>query len=228
VRFFGQLIIGLQPAPGEEAMVVFSFDLDLPVYPALILKPQLASVTNGIELRLEMLKITPSFTQVYLCYQKPTQNDWMIGSSSVLQIGADQSPMEGYTLVFDADMGNMKNVLEPDWVIPVNAGRCVIVGFPVGHHNRPETLTLTIRELEQSLPEVIPDEQIQIARQKLRQEGIEMDWVTSSGNSGGGGAGPVITKKPEGMTDEEVMRRFYEVLGYYYPGPWSFVVSVNP
>jgi len=124
-------------------------------------------------------------------------------------------------------LGNIGKGLKPDWVIPVNTGRCVVVGYPVGHHNRSETLTLTIGELEQSLPEVIPDEQIQMARQKLRQEGIEMDWVVSFGNGGGGG-GPVITKKPEGMTDEEVIRRFYELLGYYYPGPWSFGVPVNP
>ena len=52
-----------------------------------------------------------------------------------------------------------------------------------------------------------------------------MDWVISSGY-GGGGAGPVITEKPDGMTDEEVIRRFYQLLGYYYPGPWSFVVSI--
>jgi hypothetical protein len=226
-RFLGQLIMGINPAPGENATAVFRFDLDLPVYPALIFKPQQVVVANGIEMRLDMIKITPSFTQVYLCYQKPTQNDWMIGGSSVLQIGDDQSQMEGYSLEFDADLGNIGKGLKPDWVIPVNTGRCVVVGYPVGHHNLPETLTLTIGELEQSLPEVIPDEQIQMARQKLRQEGIEMDWVVSFGNGGGGG-GPVITKKPEGMTDEEVIRRLYELLGYYYPGPWSFEVPVNP
>ncbi len=227
-RFLGQLIISVQPAPGEKATTVFSFDLDIPIYPALILKPQLALVANGIEMNLEMLQITPSYTQVYLCYQKPTQNDWMVGSSSLLKIGADQSLMDGSNLAFDSNIENVKQGLEPDWIIPIYTGRCVVVGFPVGLHNRPEMLTLTIPELEQSIPEAIPDEQIQITRQKLRQEGIEMDWVTSSGNDGGGGAGPVIIQKPEGMTDDEVIRRFYELLGYYYTGPWSFVVHVNP
>jgi hypothetical protein len=133
--------------------------------------------------------------------------------------------MDSYGLAFDDQIGNMKKGGETDWVIPVKQGRCVILGYPVGYHDRPETLTLTIRELEQSIPEVIPDEQVQAARRKLRQEGIEMDWVVSSG-SGGGGAGPVITVKPDGLTDADVMRRFYEILGYYYPGPWSFVVPI--
>jgi hypothetical protein len=51
--------------------------------------------------------------------------------------------------------------------------------------------------------------------------------VTWSGQ-GGGGAGPVINQKPEGMTDEQVMRLFYEALGYYFRGPWTFTVEINP
>jgi hypothetical protein len=54
-----------------------------------------------------------------------------------------------------------------------------------------------------------------------------MDWVTSSGN-GGGGAAPVINKKPDGMTDEQVMRLFFEALGYYHPGPWVFRLEIDP
>ena len=54
-----------------------------------------------------------------------------------------------------------------------------------------------------------------------------MDWVTSSGNGGGGG-GPEINKKPEGMTDEQVLRRFYEEMGYYYQGPWTFALEIKP
>jgi hypothetical protein len=100
-------------------------------------------------------------------------------------------------------------------------------GFTVGYHSQPEELILNIGELEQSSPEVIPNDQIQTVRQKLLAQGIDMDWVTSSGN-GGGGAGPEINKKPAGMTDEQVMRLFYEALGIYYPGPWTFTVEIKP
>jgi hypothetical protein len=54
-----------------------------------------------------------------------------------------------------------------------------------------------------------------------------MDWVTFSGNGGGGG-GPEIRKKPDGMTDDQIMRLFYEALGYYSPGPWIFTVEIKP
>jgi hypothetical protein len=103
----------------------------------------------------------------------------------------------------------------------------VKLGFPIGHHNQPESMTLTISELEQSVPEGIPDDQLQAARQRLLVQGVDMDWVTSSG-AGGGGGGPVINKKPEGMTDDQVMHLFYEALGYYYPGPWTFTVEIKP
>jgi hypothetical protein len=81
--------------------------------------------------------------------------------------------------------------------------------------------------LEQSAPEVIPNDQLQAVRKKLLAQGIDMDWVTSSGNGGGGG-GPVINTKPAGMTDDQVMQLFNEALGYYYPGPWTFTVPINP
>jgi hypothetical protein len=103
----------------------------------------------------------------------------------------------------------------------------VTAGFTVGHHGKPEVLTLSIAELEQSAPEVIPNDQLQAVRKKLLAQGIDMDLVTSSGNGGGGG-GPVINSKPAGMTDDQVMQLFNEDMGYYYPGPWNFTVDINP
>jgi hypothetical protein len=88
-------------------------------------------------------------------------------------------------------------------------------------------LTLAIPELEQSMPDIIPDGQLQAARQKLLAQGIDMDWVTFSGN-GGGGAGPEIHKTPAGMTEAQVMRLFWDTLGYYHPGPWIFTVEIKP
>jgi hypothetical protein len=116
---------------------------------------------------------------------------------------------------------------EPGWISPVQTGRCLAAGFTAGHHGKPEVLTLNITGLEQSAPEVIPNDQLQAVRKKLLAQGIDMDWVTSSGNGGGGG-GPVINTKPAGMTDDQVMQLFNEALGYYYPGPWTFTVPINP
>ena len=149
------------------------------------------------------------------------------GTSTSLQVGADKANPGAYSLIFDSQFGAGQKDSEPGWSPPANTGRCVKLGFPVGYHNQSESMTLTIPELEQSIPEAIPNDQLQAARQKLLARGIDMDWVTSSGN-GGGGSGPVINKKPEGMTDEQVVRQFYEEMGYYYPGPWMFTEEIKP
>jgi hypothetical protein len=177
---------------------------------------------------LQRVKVTPSFMKAYLCFQKPSQADWGIGFMSTAKIGEDTGTMTSGRLLFDAPgFGYVPKNPEPGWVSPVKTGRCVAAGFTVGHHGKPEVLTLNIAELEQSAPEVFPNDQLQAARQKLLAQGIDMDWVTSSGNGGGGG-GPVITTKPAGMTDDQVMQLFNEAMGYYYPGPWNFTVDINP
>jgi phosphatidylserine/phosphatidylglycerophosphate/cardiolipin synthase-like enzyme len=101
------------------------------------------------------------------------------------------------------------------------------VGYPLGDlaQDTPLTMTLTIPELEQSLPEVIPDTELQAALAALRTQGIDLSIWTVSG-SGGGGGGYTINSKPDGMSDEEVMRIYYQTLGYYYAGPWVFTFDV--
>lgn len=209
-RFVGNLVV--KTDPWQTYAQSFTFQLDLPVYPVVIRQAQQAVTSNGIEIRLQKIEMTPSYSQAYLCYQLPTASgDWYIDhettSLQIGQISAAANRMEGA----EAE-GN---------------SRCLTLGFPIGAHGDLEELTLTINGLRQTPPEVIPEDQVQMAREKLRQQGIEMDWVVVSG-SGGGGAGPQITQKPEGMTDEEVMDRFYDALGYGFSGSWVFTLTPAP
>ena len=227
-QFQGQLTLVITALPDDGSWEVETkFDLDLPVYPAISLDPMQTVTANGVEVLLQKVEITPSYTQIYLCYPKPSAADWTIGWSAQVQVGKDAASLSNATLLFDSQPGYGPKSSQLDWNPPITNGRCVEAGFPVGHHGRPETLTLKIGELQQSMPEVIPDDQLQAARQKLLAQGIDMDWVTSSGNGGGGG-GPVINTKPEGMTDEQVMQMFFDTLGYYHAGPWTFTVEIKP
>ena len=229
-QFKGQLTVGIGtqfggsgPAPAEA-----HFNVDLPVYPAVVFDPMQTVTANGVEMLLQRVKVTPSYTRAYLCFQKPSQADWGVGPASTLQIGADTGTLYDSRLLFDAPgIGNVPKNPEPDWISPVQTGRCVTAGFTVGHHGKPEELTVTIPQLEQSSPMDIPNDQIQAARQKLLAQGIDVDWVTSSGNGGGGG-GLQINKKPAGMTDDQAQQLFYEALGIDHPGPWTFTVAINP
>jgi hypothetical protein len=228
-QFKGTLVLGIGNQLGpNSAQADAHFNLDIPVYPAVVFDPLQTVTANGVQMLLQRVKITPSFAKAYLCFQKPTQADWGIGSNSTMKIGEDTGTLSYAMLLFDSEnIGNMPIMSEPGWIAPVQTGHCLAAGFTVGHHGKPETLSLTIAGLEQSAPEVIPNDQLQAARQKLLAQGIDMDWVTSSGNGGGGG-GPVITTKPAGMTDDQVMQLFNEAMGYYYPGPWNFTVDINP
>jgi hypothetical protein len=228
-QFKGQLLVEIGSQFGSSSSQAEAhFALDLSVYPAIVFDPMQTVTANGLEMLLQRVKITPSFTKAYLCFQKPTQADWGIGSMSTVKIGEDTGTLTAATLLFDAPpTGYMPTNPEPGWISPVQTGRCLAAGFTAGHHGKPEVLTLNITGLEQSAPEVIPNDQLQAVRKKLLAQGIDMDWVTSSGNGGGGG-GPVITTKPAGMTDDQVMQLFNEALGIYYPGPWTFTVGINP
>jgi hypothetical protein len=223
-RLKGQLVLNFSSGP--QTLEVH-FDLDLPVYQPFVVEPKQVVKAGGIEMMLQMAKVTPSFTTAYLCYNKPTPADWAIGRHATLEIGNDETQANTYSLLFDSDYGDMGKGPEPGWKSPVEAGRCVKVGFPVGHHNQAEILTLTIPELEQSMPEVIPDAEVKAALAKLKVQGIEMDYVTFT-SGGGGGGGPVFKKLPAGMTHEQAYQLFIEALGYVYKGPWVFTVNVKP
>lgn len=203
---------------------LFHFDLSLPVYPSVTLSPGLSVTANGIEMRLEQVEMTPSYTDLKLCYQKPTtegNSDWMLPYLTTLVSGGYTVRPDTYSLLSDGQYG-----LEAQ---PGSSERCARIGVPLGHFNRnqPADFLLSIPRLELSIPEVIPDEDIRAANEKLGAEGIEMDyWVASL--SSGGAAGPVIVRKPEGMSDAEVIDRFYAALGYYYEGPWEFRFAFQP
>jgi hypothetical protein len=226
-HFNGKLVIDLRDENGNS-LQTFKLDLNLPLGQAKEIHVGQTVTANGVQMRLEMFKISPSYTYAYICYKKPSPEDWQFSwNKTSLKIGETEGHLDGGMLLSDSDMDLGKSP-EPGWKVPTEKGRCIKLGFPVGMNtDKPETLTLTIDRLELSPNESgIPNDQLQTARQKLREQGIEIDWITQSGN-GGGGAGPSITKKPDGMTDQEVLERFYDAFGYYFKGPWVFTVEIK-
>ena len=114
------------------------------------------------------------------------------------------------------------------WIVPaefqnVEHGRCLILNFLQGQSNPGELLILTVDELQISPPEVVPESEIEAAREILKAQGIVFDYRTRQGQDGGGG-GVSFTVLPEGMTDEEAYRKYNEALGYIYIGPWTITL----
>ncbi len=222
-----QTVIGLSVkipvsrAPDPNPLVEFHFSFSLPVYPEITFTPHLSTTAAGIEMRLEKVAITPSFTKAWLCYQKPTHegnSDWMITPS--LQMDEYDARIRQYALLIDTDYGVRQS--EDGLTLPEGNSRCVQVGIPLGHLNRSQPVfRLIVPRLELSLPEAMSDDDVRAANKLLQPEGIEVAYTLFSG-SGGGGGGPVVLRKPDGMSDIQAIERFYAALGYYYVGPWVF------
>ena len=220
------------PEQQDKPLATFHFDLSLPVYQAKTHTLDQVVTANGLEMHLLKADITPSYTQITLCYQKPPQNDnnndWGLGQGVELQVGENKTAVDSFRLLYDTDYGGYVGKSTPPADLPTIAkGRCGQVGFPVGDLASPaaQTMTLTVPGLEKSSPEVVPDDQLQAALAKLKAQGIEMSVTTSSG-SGGGGGGYTFTAKPDGMSDDEAYQKYLEALGYIYPGPWVFTVQL--
>ncbi|MCQ3936931.1 MAG: hypothetical protein DPW18_07785 [Chloroflexi bacterium] len=221
-HFTGQLSFSVGSLSGGMPPAFFAFNLDIPVHPALILEPNETVSANGVDILLDRLVVTPAATQVYLCYVKPSEKDWTIGGGTTLRIGGRESGLGTYALLFDSDYGDLGKGAEPDWSPPIQKGRCVKIVFPLGTAE-PGVLSLTIQNLEQSMPEVIPEEELAAARKKLLDQGIDMDWKVVDH-----GAGPVYRRLPPGMTEQKAFQRFIEALGYIHPGPWEFTLDIKP
>jgi hypothetical protein len=220
------------PALPDRLVGTFHFDFKTTVYPEQDLSPNQSVTVNGLEMRLEKVEMTPSYANITLCYQKPSPQDWGVGGSyslPTLNFAGYEASIRSYGLIYDTDLGGniSKNPTATDSP-QIQSGRCVVIDFLLGNSNQPGTATLTIPDLERSIPEGLPDAEVKAAQAKLKAQGIEMDYTTSSSSGGGGGGGPVFKVKPEGMTDQEAYQMFIEALGYTVPGPWVFTFDVNP
>jgi len=217
-----------QPQP----LASFHFDLDLPVYQARTATPGTSVIVNGIEMQVVKASVTPSYTELTLCYQKPSHgnsSDWLLGSGTGVTINTNSSILNGFRLLSDPDYGGYTGKGTPPADLPfMDDGRCVQVDFPIGDlaETGPTVITLNVPYLEKSMPEVIPDDQLQPALEKLKAEGIDMTVYTSSSSGGGGGGGWTFNSKPEGMTDEQAYQKFLNALGYIYDGPWVMEITV--
>jgi hypothetical protein len=206
----------------------FHFDLaNLPVYPELTREINQSVTANGIDMRLVSIRYTPSYSTLVLCYNKPpnvgANGDWWPGHKHMtLTIGGIQTSFDyGYFLT-DSDPRYSGKSNQPPSLPSIPDGRCIELGFPVGNlaSENAQPAVLAIPQLEVSLPEVIPQAEIDAANAKLQAQGIQVEQHIFTSGSGGGGGGPQFVQKPAGMSDEEALEKLYQALGYQYAGPW--------
>lgn len=207
-----------------EPLAHFNFKLNVPIHPALIFEPKRSyQSVNGMKMLLDRVVVSPSSTLVFLCYTKPDDGDWGVSSETALEIDGQRAQMMSYSLLSDTDYSVGDKGGESGWTPPVNVGRCIELGFPIGSAN-PHALTLTVPSLEQSMPEAIPEDRLQAALKQLRDwDSIDMEWRAVDH-----GTQVEYKKLPAGMTEQQAYRKFVEALGYVYYGQWTFDVQLSP
>lgn len=229
-QFDGVLEISVYPfIAGTESSFPdsssFVFEFSVPVKPVQKFTPKQTVTINNVEMTLEELWISPAFTYIYLCYNKPSKNtDWMIGDSEFI-VDSRTATFGTYLLLFDSEYGDVGKGIEPNWSPPIEEGKCVKLGYSIGSEN-PKSIKLHILTLSQPLGEYISEDELNKAYEKLSEQGIDMEWKVFDYGNGGGGSGPVYNKLPEGMTEEQGYQAFIEALGYVYKGPWEFTINI--
>jgi DNA-binding CsgD family transcriptional regulator len=160
-RIKGQLAFEINNAPEyDKILAQFRFDFDLPIYPDVRFYPKQVVAANELEILLDSITVTPTYTQIYLCFPSPSFADWNIGNQSVLQIDGQEAYPNYFRLLFDSVIGGDRIAgSEPYWIPPIKNGRCIKSGFPIGSSN-PTSLTLTIPQLEKSEPDLLATNQL--------------------------------------------------------------------
>ena len=87
---------------------------------------------NSIEILLDCVVITPSCTNAYHCYIPPTEADWMIGQHTNLRVDPQVASLGNDALLFDKSLGDGSKGGVHGWTPPLQNGRCVMIGVPVG------------------------------------------------------------------------------------------------
>lgn len=139
------------PPPDYDTIVAkFRFDFDLPIYPEVRFYPKQTVTANGIEILVDSVTVTPVYTQVYMCYQPPSESPWGVGNGTTIKIAGQEAPIYKVSGLFAASSGLYWGN-EPYWVSPVKNGVCEKLGFQAGTSN-PTSLTLIIPDFENILP----------------------------------------------------------------------------
>ena len=198
-RVKGQFAFDLNNAPEyEKILAQFRFDFDLPINPDVRFNPKQTATANNLEILLDSVTVTPTFTQIYLCFPPITYAPWTIGNQSVLQIdGQEAYPIYFRELFNSETSGDRRAGSEPYWTPPVKNGRCIKSLFPIGS-NSPTSLTLTIPQLENLMPYVRENSYFQ------------------------------LPKLYPGLSEKQAYYKYLEENNYTYKGPWMFTVELIP
>jgi hypothetical protein len=183
------------------------FEFSIPVYQAILLAPQKTETVANQWVRLERVRVAPSYATLYICYQQPDEGYWL--PEAALQVGDLEAIPQA---VF-----NDSNGMDPSE--SQNCGELEFAGPFVEYLDHLTELTLIVDYFHK--PDMPSEQRLELARQELSAQGIEFDYTISEG-----GGGWSVGNTPEGMSPAEINRRVLFALEDTITGPWKFVVEM--
>lgn len=210
-------VSGQQPAPQENVSLpdigTFHFELTVPVREGIRFENigQMV-VAHDISMTLQTLVLNPSRAEAVICFQMPSAKDWGL-TASTINIGGSDYPYSGGGLLPGKD-GKEFSLTDPE--------RCGSIGFDIPYDESVTSVTLTVPTLVASLSELIDQERVNTANQRLADQGVEFDYVPIDH-----GANIEIINRPEGATNMEIYPLIWEALADQYKGPWVFQVEIK-
>ncbi len=203
-----------------QTLATFRFAVhDLKVYQGQTLPIQqtYAVRVNGVEVRLMSVRVTPSASEVVVCYDFPTPDApfWYM-QHATLQIG--EGPEESYRTY---------RYLSEEPANP-SQDHCVQLGFPVGNALGEKRLVLRVHKLvvPLTMQDRLPSERIASANQELAQYGIEIAPAPPEESEGPGGW--KFIRRPTEVFDptQDPTVIVTQILEERFSGPWEFYIDI--
>jgi hypothetical protein len=169
-------------------------------------------VANNVSMTLKSLILNPSYAEALVCFQMPSAIDWGL-TASTISVGGKEYPFSGGGLA--------SGKADPDSAL-TSPERCNDVGFNIASDlDSLSSVTLTVPKLMASVSEVVSEETVNKANQRLADKGIVFNYenIDHGGNF-------VILQRPDGMSDDEIYPLIWDALAEQYEGPWVFTVQI--
>ncbi len=199
----------------------YHLDFQTPVYQGVSISPHQTIEKNNIKMRLDEVTLNPSYVDLQLCYTAPATPqfpkrsgiEWMLDGVTLEWAGGAPIPMS--------------EVLK--WPSKNAQGEiCETVGYAIPAPANQEQSQMHVhvaRLLASEYEGDLSDEFKKDAKEKLAQQGIEVDFESFSADNTHLWK---ILSKPAGMTDAKANQAVVDLLTHIVEGPWDFEFNPTP
>ena len=200
------------PIEGPSPVGTFHFALRAPVLDGIRMENlDQTVVANDVSMTLRSLTLNPTRAEALICFEMPSAVDWGL-TASTITVGGKEYSFSG---------GGLAQTPDGKSIELTDHERCNSIGFDISYDESVASITLTVPKLLASVPEIVTEERVAMANERLAEKGIQIDYenIDHGGNI-------LILKRPEGIEDFEIYPLIWDALAEQYEGPWVFTVEI--